>query len=85
MKRRNTSVPGREPAAEKLSKHEDIAQKIMAEYFREEIMPALKIEGKAVASLATEGVGANLQKGFQDFNFLMEDDSIKHFEFQSTN
>ena len=51
MKRkRNTSSPVKKTAAEKLSKHEDIAQKIMAEYFREEIMPALKIEGKAVAS-----------------------------------
>ena len=85
MKRKRNTSPVKKTAEEKLSKHEDIAQKIMAEYFREEIMPALKIEGKAVASLATEEVGADLHKGYQDFNFLMEDDSIKHFEFQSTN
>jgi len=48
-------------------------------------MPALEIEGKVVASLATEGIALNLKKGFQDFNFLMEDETIKHFEFQSTN
>lgn len=48
-------------------------------------MPALEIEGKVVANLATEGIALNLKKGFQDFNFLMEDETIKHFEFQSTN
>ena len=70
---------------EKISKHEDVALKATAEFFINEIMPALEIEGKVVASLATEGIVLNLKKGFQDFNFLMADDTIKHFEFQSTN
>lgn len=86
MKRNgNTLVPARPPEKEKISKHEDVALKVSAEFFRDEIMPALNIQGKVVACLSTEGIVLDLRKGFQDFNFLMEDDSIKHFEFQSTN
>lgn len=92
MKRReDTLTPVASPeekipkAEEKISKHEDVALKATAEFFINEIMPALEIEGKVVASLATEGIVLNLKKGFQDFNFLMADDTIKHFEFQSTN
>ena len=92
MKRREeTLTPAAPPeekiseTKEKISKHEDVALKATAEFFINEIMPALEIEGKVVASLATEGIVLNLKKGFQDFNFLMADDTIKHFEFQSTN
>lgn len=81
----NTLVPARMPEKEKISKHEDVALKVSAEFFRDEIMPVLNIQGKVVACLAAEGIVMDLRKGFQDFNFLMEDDSIKHFEFQSTN
>lgn len=35
--------------------------------------------------LPTEEIHLELRKGFEDFNYLMEDDTIKHFEFQSTN
>ena len=92
MKRReDTLTPVASPeekipkAEEKISKHEDVALKATAEFFINEIMPALEIEGKVVASLATEGIVLNLKKGFQNFNFLMADETIKHFEFQSTN
>ena len=69
----------------KLSQHEDAALKVTAQFFRDEIMPALSIEGTVVGILPTEEVHLELRKGFEDFNYLMSDASIKHFEFQSTN
>ena len=83
-KQSNMLAPEKVPE-EKISKHEDIALKVSAEFFKDEIMPLLNIEGKVIGSLSTESISLDLRKGFQDFNFLMEDDSIKHFEFQSTN
>ena len=69
----------------KISQHEDAALKVTAQFFRDEIMPALNIEGTVVSILPTEEVHLELRKGFEDFNYLMSDNSIKHFEFQSTN
>lgn len=69
----------------KISQHEDAALKVTAQFFRDEIMPALNIEGTVVSILPTEEIHLELKKGFEDFNYLMSDDSIKHFEFQSTN
>ena len=48
-------------------------------------MPALNIEGTVVGILPTEEIHLELKKGFEDFNYLMNDNSINHFEFQSTN
>lgn len=69
----------------KISQHEDAALKVTAQFFRDEIMPVLNIEGTVVSILPTEEIHLELKKGFEDFNYLMSDDSIKHFEFQSTN
>lgn len=71
--------------AERISHHEDAVLKVTAQFFQDEIMPVLNIEGKVVGVLPTEGIHLELKKGFEDFNYLMEDGSIKHFEFQSTN
>ncbi len=68
-----------------LSQHEDVALKATAQFFRDEIMPVLNIEGTVVSILPTEEIHLELKKGFEDFNYLMSDDTIKHFEFQSTN
>ncbi len=68
-----------------ISQHEDHALKVTAQFFQDEIMPALNIEGKVVGVLPTEEIYLELKKGAEDFNYLMSDDSIKHFEFQSTN
>lgn len=38
-----------------------------------------------VSFAPTELVHLELQKLFQDFNFIMEDGTWKHFEFQSKN
>lgn len=69
----------------KIANHEDIALKTTAQFFRDEIMPALHIEGKVVSIFPTESIQLDLKRGFEDFNYLMEDGSIKHFEFMSTN
>ena len=69
----------------KISQHEDTALKVTAQFFRDEIMPALHIGGKVVSILPTEDIHLELKKGYEDFNFLMDDGTIKHFEFQSTN
>ena len=81
--RRSPTLKKREK--QKISQHEDIALKATAQFFRDEIMPALNIEGKVVSILPTESIHLELRHGFEDFNYLMEDGSIKHFEFQSTN
>ncbi len=69
----------------KISKHEDMALKITAMFFRDELMPYLNIEGTVKEILATESLSVDVIRSFEDFNFLMEDGSIKHFEFQSSN
>ena len=68
----------------KISQHEDAALKVTAQFFRDEIMPVLNIEGTVVSILPTEEIHLELKKGFEDFNYLMSDNSIKHFEFQLT-
>ena len=80
---RSQSVTSQE--ATKISQHEDKALKVTAQFFQDEIMPVLNIEGRVVGILPTEEIHLELKKGFEDFNYLMSDNLIKHFEFQSTN
>lgn len=62
---------------------EDLALKTAAQYFGEELVPLLGI-GKKVLSIApTELVHLEARQMFQDFNFVMEDGSWAHFEFES--
>lgn len=68
-----------------ISQHEDHALKVTAQFFQDEIIPAFNIKGQVVGVLPTEEIYLELKKGAEDFNYLMDDDSIKHFEFQSTN
>lgn len=68
-----------------ISQHEDAVLKKSMQFFAEELFPYLNIEGKVVSFAPTELVHLELQKLFQDFNFVMEDGTWKHFEFQSTN
>lgn len=68
-----------------IKQHEDAVLKISMQFFADELFPYLKIEGKVASFAPTELVHLELQKLFQDFNFVMEDGTWKHFEFQSTN
>lgn len=65
--------------------HEDAALKTMMNFFAEELLPLLGIQGKVVSSAPTELIKLDISKLYEDFNLIMEDGSWKHFEFQSTN
>lgn len=67
------------------SQQEDAALKTCMQFFADELLPYLGIEGKVKAFAPTELVHLELLKLFEDFNLEMEDRSWKHFEFQSTN
>lgn len=68
-----------------VSKQEDVATKVAWRYFKDEVLPYFGIEGTVAEILPTEEIHLELKKGFEDMNFRMEDGTIKHFEFQSTN
>ena len=68
-----------------IGQHEDAVLKISMQFFADELLPYFNIEGKVISFAPTELVHLELQKLFQDFNFVMEDGTWKHFEFQSTN
>lgn len=68
-----------------IQQHEDAVLKTSMQFFADELFPYFGIKGKVVSFAPTELVHLELQKLFQDFNFVMEDGTWKHFEFQSTN
>ena len=68
-----------------VQQHEDAVLKTSMQFFADELLPFFGIQGKVVSFAPTELVHLELQKLFQDFNFVMEDGTWKHFEFQSTN
>ncbi len=77
-----TAMPA---AAQPAIQHEDAALKTVFLYFAEELLPYFGIRQKVVGAAATELVKLDLEKFYEDFNFIMEDGSWSHFEFQSTN
>ena len=68
-----------------IQQHEDAVLKISMQFFADELLPYFKIEGKVLSFAPTELIHLELKKMFQDFNFIMEDGTWKHFEFQSRN
>ena len=65
--------------------HEDIALKTIVQFFADEMMPLLGIEGEVVSFAPTELTHIELKKFLQDFNLVADDGSWKHLEFQSKN
>ena len=63
------------------SKHEDAVMKTMMQFFADELLPLLGIHEKVISIAPTELMDIRITNFYQDFNFLMEDSSIKHFEF----
>ncbi len=78
------NVPLPEKTSSGIQQHEDAVLKISAEFFRDEVIPCLGIEGTPIAIAPTELLHLELQKRYLDFNYVMEDESWSHFEFQST-
>ena len=67
-----------------ITQHEDGVLKIAMQFFADELLPYLEIEGNVVSYGPTEMVQLELHKMFQDLNLVMDDGTWKHFEFQST-
>lgn len=65
--------------------HEDVALKTAFRYFSDVLLPYFGITKKAVEITATELVWLDVKKFYEDFNFVMDDGSWVHFEFQSKN
>ncbi len=65
--------------------HEDAALKVTMWFFAEELLPYFGIREKVAGFAPTESVSFQISKQYQEFNFIMEDGSWKHFEFQSIN
>ncbi|MBQ7840178.1 MAG: hypothetical protein IJ390_06805 [Lachnospiraceae bacterium] len=68
-----------------ISKAEDKACKISAEFFGSELLKYFRIKGEIKEVFPTEINYLELKQLFQDFNYLMEDDSCCHVEFESDN
>ena len=69
--------------AKEISQAEDRALKLSAQYFGTEMLQLFDVEGNIKEVFATELNYVEFQRLFQDFNYLMEDDSCCHFEFES--
>ena len=64
---------------------EDSALKVLHDYFAHVLLPYWNIPGEVDHTLPTESIHLELRKQYQDINFIMNDGSLVHFEFQSTN
>ena len=84
MKEIHVTKEKKSPDVSIITQHEDAALKVMMQFFADEILPFLGIENKVVSAVPTESIYLELKKQYQDFNFVMEDGTWKHFEFQST-
>ena len=65
--------------------YEDLAMKTAMQYFGEEILPFLGIEGTISMAVPTESVRLEMKQMFEDYNYIMEGPTptLAHFEFQS--
>ena len=72
------------PSKQKLNQTEDAINKLTVQYFGDEILPYLRIEGEIDHIGSTELTHLELKKYYQDFNYVMKDGSWTHLEFQST-
>lgn len=68
-----------------VTQHEDAALMSAFQYFADELLPYFGITKKAVGLVPTELVYLDVKKIYEDTNFIMEDGSWIHFEFQSKN
>lgn len=71
------------PAAKSSIHHEDLALKTAAQYFGEELMPLLGIQGVADYIAPTETVILEARQMYQGFNYARKDGAWIHLEFES--
>ncbi len=65
-------------------RNEDIAQKKASIFFGKELLSLYGISGKIVSAAPTELADITISNLYQDYNYVMEDGSWKHLEFEST-
>lgn len=68
---------------QEISQAEDRAMKLSAQFFAAEMLRRFHVDGKVKEVFATELNYVEFKRLFQDFNYLMEDGSCCHFEFES--
>ena len=73
-------LPDRAGAANQL---EDKVFKTAAMFFGNDLLPYLGIKGKMTAIAPTEQVHLEARRMEEDFNFKMEDGTLRHLEFES--
>lgn len=71
------------PSENQILHHEDLALKTAANFFGEELLPVLGISGIVEYIAPTETVKLEARQMYQDFNYVMEDGSWSHLEFES--
>lgn len=71
------------PSEKQVLHHEDLALKTAANFFGEELLPVLGISGIVEYIAPTETVKLEARQMYQDFNYVMEDGSWSHLEFES--
>ena len=69
--------------SQNISQAEDKALKLSAQYFGHEMLGIFNVKGNIREVFATELNYVEFKRLFQDFNYLMEDGSCSHFEFES--
>lgn len=62
---------------------EDKVMKTAAQYFGKDLLPYLGVKGKVLRAAPTEHIHLEARRLEEDFNFVMEDGSYKHLEFES--
>ena len=82
-KKINKTPEEKNPATKNSIHHEDLALKTAAQYFSEELMPLLGIQGVVNYIAPTETVMLEARQMYQDFNYVRKDGSWIHLEFES--
>ena len=82
-KKINKMLEEKNPATKNSIHHEDLALKTAAQYFGEELMPLLGIQGVVNYIAPTETVILEARQMYQDFNYVRKDGAWIHLEFES--
>ena len=62
---------------------EDKVLKTAAMFFGQDLLPYLGVRGRITSLVPTEQIHLELRRMEEDFNYMMEDGSLRHLEFES--
>lgn len=84
MQEKKTDRQDPEPVRKEKEAHaEDLASKFAIQFFGKELLEYLGIRLKVKKVEPTEFVHLEVRHGYEDFNYLMENGVLYHFEFES--